>query len=31
VLQDIEESLVQRLRETTIVDVHPSSCSYCGS
>lgn len=31
VLEDIEESLVQRLRETSIVDVHPESCSYCDS
>ncbi|MFG5382649.1 Rrf2 family transcriptional regulator [Yoonia sp. R2-816] len=31
VLHDIEASLVERLRETTITDVHPSSCSYCGS
>lgn len=30
VLEDIEESLVTRLRETSITDVHPSSCSYCG-
>lgn len=29
VLDDIEASLVERLRETTIVDVHPSSCSFC--
>lgn len=29
VLDDIEASLVERLRETTIVDVHPKSCSYC--
>lgn len=29
VLEEIEESLVQRLRETSITDVHPSSCSYC--
>ena len=31
VLDDIEESLVARLRETTIVDVHPNTCSYCSS
>ncbi|MGC3940859.1 Rrf2 family transcriptional regulator [Roseobacter sp. EG26] len=31
VLDDIEESLVERLRETKITDVHPRSCSYCGS
>lgn len=31
VLEDIEASLVQRLGETTIIDVHPSSCSYCDS
>lgn len=29
VLDDIEESLVARLRETTIKDVHPTTCSYC--
>ncbi|MEL6103752.1 MAG: Rrf2 family transcriptional regulator [Pseudomonadota bacterium] len=29
VLEEIEESLVQRLRETSITDVHPKSCSYC--
>ncbi len=29
VLEEIEESLVQRLRETSITDVHPTSCSYC--
>lgn len=28
-LQEIEESLVQRLRETSITDVHPNTCSYC--
>ncbi|MEO9572820.1 MAG: Rrf2 family transcriptional regulator [Tateyamaria sp.] len=31
VLEDIEESLVQRLRETSITDVHLRSCSYCDS
>ena len=31
VLEDIEESLVERLRETKIMDLHPISCSYCGS
>jgi len=31
VLKDIEASLVERLRETTITDVHPKSCSYCSS
>lgn len=30
VLEEIEESLVTRLRETSILDVHPSSCAYCG-
>jgi len=30
-LEDIEESLVERLRETSITDVHPKSCSYCDS
>ncbi|KIN61780.1 hypothetical protein Z945_2774 [Sulfitobacter noctilucae] len=25
------KGLVQRLGETTIADVHPSSCNYCGS
>jgi Rrf2 family protein len=29
VLDDIEASLVERLRETTITDVHPRSCSFC--
>ena len=29
VLEEIEESLVQRLRETSIADVHPQTCSYC--
>lgn len=29
VLDDIEANLVERLRETTIKDVHPSTCSYC--
>lgn len=29
VLDEIEESLVQRLRETSITDVHPKSCRYC--
>lgn len=29
VLDEIEENLVQRLRETSITDVHHSSCSYC--
>lgn len=29
VLDDIEECLVERLRETTIIDMHPTSCSYC--
>lgn len=29
VLDDIEASLVERLRETTLVDVHPGSCSFC--
>ena len=31
VLGDIEESLVERLRETTITEVHSSTCTYCGS
>ena len=31
VLEEIEDSLVQRLRETSITDVHPKSCSYCDS
>ncbi|UWR21283.1 Rrf2 family transcriptional regulator [Sulfitobacter sp. S190] len=31
VLEDIEESLVQRLGETSIVDVHTKTCSYCDS
>ncbi|WP_195819402.1 Rrf2 family transcriptional regulator [Roseobacter sp. MH60115] len=29
VLDEVEESFVKRLRETSITDVHPSSCSYC--
>jgi len=29
VLGDIEENLIERLRETTITEIHPSSCSYC--
>ena len=29
VLDEIEESLIERLRETSIADVHPKSCSYC--
>jgi Rrf2 family protein len=29
VLEEIEESLVKRLRETSITDVHPKTCSYC--
>ena len=31
VLNEIELSLVERLRETSIADVHPESCSYCES
>ncbi|MEL6681249.1 MAG: Rrf2 family transcriptional regulator [Pseudomonadota bacterium] len=31
VLDDIEKSLVERLRETTITDVHPEGCIYCES
>lgn len=31
VLDDIEANLVERLRETTITDVHPKSCSYCAT
>ena len=31
VLDEFEASLVERLRETTITDVHPSGCSYCAS
>lgn len=30
VLEEIEESLIARLRETSILDVHPSACAYCG-
>lgn len=30
VLEEIEESLIARLRETSILEVHPSSCAYCG-
>lgn len=29
VLDEIEQSLVDRLRQTTIVEVHPESCSFC--
>lgn len=29
VLEEIEGSLVDRLRETSIVDVHPESCNFC--
>ena len=29
VLDQIEETLVERLRETSITDVHSTSCSYC--
>lgn len=29
VLKEIEESLVDRLRSTSITDVHPKTCSYC--
>lgn len=31
VLFEIEESLVARLRETSLTDVHPKKCSYCDS
>jgi len=31
VLAEVEESLVQRLSETSIIEVHSKSCSYCGS
>ena len=31
VLDEIEESLVERLKETSITDVHPKKCSYCDS
>ncbi|WP_375228313.1 Rrf2 family transcriptional regulator [Roseobacter sp. S98] len=31
VLDDVEKSLVRRLAETTITDVHPRSCSYCAN
>ncbi len=29
VLEEIEESLVKRLRESTITEVHSESCRYC--
>jgi Rrf2 family protein len=29
VLEEIEASLVERLREVSIKDVHPKTCSYC--
>lgn len=28
-LDEIEQILVERLKETSITDVHPNSCSYC--
>ncbi|MEX0369104.1 MAG: Rrf2 family transcriptional regulator [Tateyamaria sp.] len=31
VLDDIEVTLVERLRETTITDLHPNDCGYCAS
>jgi len=31
VLDEIEENLVERLKKTSISDVHPDSCSYCSS
>ena len=31
VLEDIEKSLIERLKETTIADVHPNACTYCQS
>lgn len=30
VLDEIENTLLARLSETTIADVHPASCNYCG-
>jgi Rrf2 family protein len=30
-LEEIEDSLVRRLRETSIADVHPKGCSHCES
>ena len=29
VLAEIEKNLVQRLAETSIIDVHPDACTYC--
>ncbi|MEM9591768.1 MAG: Rrf2 family transcriptional regulator [Pseudomonadota bacterium] len=29
VLAEVEENLVERLRETSITDIHPNPCSYC--
>lgn len=29
VLAEVEESLVQRLRETSLSDVHPQACEFC--
>ena len=31
VLSEIEQSLVERLKETSITDIHPKKCSYCDS
>lgn len=31
VLDDVEETLVKRLRGTTILDLHPNTCGYCGN
>ena len=31
VLAEIEQTLVERLQETSIADVHPKSCSYCSN
>lgn len=30
VFDDVEQTLVQRLHETTIRDLHPNDCGYCG-
>lgn len=31
VLEEVEQSLIARLGETSILDVHPAHCGFCGS